>query len=76
MKIIDTTKTKIMSFTVIALAAIVSSILSTILFMNANLPLESQILLYAVVIGYYIALSLGLSKVKAKDLPEQLELAL
>ncbi|KOP53083.1 hypothetical protein OX88_21590 [Pseudomonas coronafaciens pv. porri] len=75
MKIIDTTKTKSMSFTVIALAAIASSILSTILFMTSSLTLETQVILYAVVMGYYVALSLGLSKVKTKDLPEQLELA-
>ncbi|RMN10871.1 hypothetical protein ALQ65_00997 [Pseudomonas syringae pv. coriandricola] len=75
MKIIDTTKTKSLSFTVIALAAIASSILSTILFMKANIPLETQVILYAVIMSYYVALSLGLSKVKAKELPEQLEIA-
>ncbi len=76
MKIIDTTKTKLMSYLVITIAGIASASLATVLLMETNTSLPIQVISYVGITLYYIALSVSLIKIRTSQQPEQLELEL
>lgn len=75
MKIVDTTKTKLMSFSVITVALFVATSLATTIFMKAGISPQLQVFLYLGIFSYYLALSVALVSLKTKAQPEQLELA-
>lgn len=75
MKIIDTTKTKLMSFSVITIALFVATSLATTIFIKAGIPSQLQVFLYLGIFSYYLALSIALVSIKTKAQPEQLKLA-
>lgn len=75
MKIIDTAKTKLLSFAVVAIASVAATSLATTLLMKADVAPILQVFFYVGIVSYYIALSVGLVNIKTEKQPEQLELA-